>query len=36
MTINEVQILMEALNRHVGEETRILFGVAVEPQMGKK
>ena len=36
MTINEVQILMEALNRHVGEETRILFGVAVEPQMGEK
>lgn len=36
MTINEVQILMEALNRHVGDETRILFGVAVEPQMAEK
>ena len=36
MTFNEVQILMEALNRHVGDETQILFGVAVEPQMGEK
>ncbi len=36
MTLNEVQILMEALNRHVGDDTRILFGVAVDPQMGEK
>lgn len=36
MTLNEVQILMESLNRHVGDGTQILFGVAVEPQMGEK
>jgi len=36
MTLNEVQILMEALNRHIGDESRILFGVAVDPQMGEK
>ena len=36
MTLNEVQILMESLNRHIGDETRLLFGVAVEPRMGEK
>lgn len=36
MTLNEVQILMESLNQHVGDETQILFGVVVEPQMGEK
>ncbi len=34
MTLNEVQILMESLNRHIGDETRILFGAAVDPRMG--
>ena len=36
MTLNEVQILMEALNRHIGDETRILFGAAVDPRMGQR
>ena len=36
MTLNEVQILMESLNRHIGDETRILFGVAVDPRMGQR
>ena len=36
MTLNEVQILMESLNRHIGGETRILFGAAVDPRMGQK
>ncbi len=36
MTLNEVQILMESLNRHIGDETRILFGAAVDPRMGQK
>ncbi len=36
MTLNEVQILMEGLNRHIGDETRILFGAAVDPRMGQK
>lgn len=36
MTLNEVQILMEELNRHVSDETRLLFGVAVDPALGQK
>ena len=36
MTLNEVQILMESLNRHIGDETRILFGAAVDPRMGQR
>jgi len=36
MTLNEVQILMEELNRHIGDETRILFGAAVDPRLGQK
>lgn len=36
MTLNEVQILMEELNRHIGDDTRILFGTAVEPRMGNR
>ena len=36
MTLNEVQILMESLNRHIGDDTRILFGAAVDPRMGQK
>ena len=29
LTLNEVQILMEELNRHISDQTRLLFGVAV-------
>ena len=36
MTLNEVQILMEELNRHIGDNTRLLFGTAVEPRMGNR
>ena len=36
MTLNEVQILMEALNRHIGDDARILFGAAVDPRLGQK
>jgi cell division protein FtsZ len=36
MTLNEVQILMEELNRHIGEKTRILFGAAVDPKLGNR
>ncbi len=36
MTLNEVQILMEELNRHIGDDTRLLFGTAVEPRMGNR
>jgi len=30
LTLNEVQILMEELNRHLGEETHVLFGCATD------
>jgi cell division protein FtsZ len=36
LTLNEVQILMEELNRHVSDHTRLLFGTAVEPRMGNR
>ena len=36
MTLNEVQILMDELNRHIGDDTRLLFGTAVEPRMGNR
>ena len=37
MTLNEVQILrMEELNRHISDQTRLLFGVAVDPALGPK
>ena len=32
MTLNEVQMLMEALAKHTGEETQILFGASVDPE----
>jgi cell division protein FtsZ len=35
-TLNEVQILMDELNRHIGPQTRILFGVAVDPRLTAK
>ncbi|MEA3186631.1 MAG: cell division protein FtsZ [Chthoniobacter sp.] len=36
MTLAEVQILMEELGRHLGDETHILFGAAVDPKMGPR
>ncbi len=36
MTLNEVQILMEELNRHISDQTRLLFGVAVNPALGQR
>lgn len=36
LTLNEVQILMEELNKHVGDTTRILFGAAVDPKLGNR
>ena len=31
MTLNEVQILMDGLTKHTGEDTQILFGACVDP-----
>ncbi|MGC3989926.1 MAG: hypothetical protein QM796_09665 [Chthoniobacteraceae bacterium] len=36
MTLNEVQILMEELNRHIGEHTQLFFGTAVDPKVGNR
>jgi cell division protein FtsZ len=36
MTLNEVHILMEELNRHISDQTRVLFGTAVDPALGQK
>jgi len=36
ITLNEVQILMEELNRHISDQTRLLFGAAVDPTLGQK
>jgi cell division protein FtsZ len=36
MTLNEVQILMEELGRHVSDDTRILFGTAVDAKLGDR
>ena len=34
MTLNEVQILMESLGKHIGDSTQILFGTSVDARMG--
>lgn len=36
MTLSEVQILMEEFNRHVSDQTQILFGTSVDPSLGQK
>lgn len=36
MTLSEVEILMQELNRHIGDETQILFGTAVDGRLGNR
>jgi cell division protein FtsZ len=36
MTLAEVEILMQELGRHVGDETQILFGTAVDGRLGDR
>ncbi len=36
LTLNEVQILMDELNRHIADHTRILFGMAIDPRLGNR
>jgi cell division protein FtsZ len=36
MTLSEVEILMHELNRHLGDNTQILFGTAVDGRMGNR
>ena len=36
VTLSEVEALMQDLNRHIGEQTQILFGTAVDGRMGNR
>jgi cell division protein FtsZ len=36
MTLSEVEILMKEVERHVGDDTQILFGTAVDNRMGDR
>lgn len=36
MTLDEVQIAMEELGRHISDNTRILFGTAVDPRFARR
>ena len=36
MTLSEVEILMQELQPHIGDETQILFGTAVDGRMGNR
>jgi len=36
MTLSEVEALMGELNRHIGDDTQILFGTAVDGRMGNR
>ncbi|MGI8819403.1 MAG: cell division protein FtsZ [Chthoniobacterales bacterium] len=36
MTLSEVEIMMKEVERHVGDDTQILFGTAVDARMGNR
>ncbi len=36
LTLAEVEILMNELNRHIGEETQLLLGTSIDPRLGGK
>src|SRR5262249_17092373 len=36
LTLSEVEILMQELGRHVGDQTQILFGAAVDSRLGNR
>ena len=36
VTLSEVEILMQELNRHIGDQTQILFGTSVDGRMGNR
>ena len=36
MTLSEVEILMRELNKHIGEQTQLLFGTAVDGRMADR
>ena len=36
VTLGEVQIIMEELNRHIGDQTQLFMGIGIDPQMGNR
>ncbi|MGA8657181.1 MAG: hypothetical protein WB586_13630 [Chthoniobacterales bacterium] len=36
VTLGEVQIIMEELNRHINDQTQLFMGIAIDPQMGSR
>ncbi len=36
VTLSEIEILMHELNRHIGDQTQILFGTSVDGRMGNR
>jgi len=36
VTLGEVQIIMEELNRHINDQTHLFMGIGVEPRMGNQ
>jgi cell division protein FtsZ len=36
VTLGEVQIVMEELNRHINDRTKLFMGIAVDPEMGQR
>ena len=36
VTLGEVQIIMEELNRHINDQTQLFMGIGIEPRMGSR
>src|SRR6201997_501184 len=36
VTLGEVQIIMEELNRHINDRTQLFMGIGIEPRMGNR
>lgn len=36
VTLGEVQIIMEELNRHISDQTQLFMGIAIDPPMGNR
>jgi len=36
VTLGEVQIIMEELNRHINDQTQLFMGIGIEPRMGNR
>jgi cell division protein FtsZ len=36
LTLNEVTVLMDEFNRHIGDNTRVNFGLTTDPKLGKR